>query len=213
MDVRVLGLAPDYVDYSSAWDLQRELHADRVAGRIDDTLLLQEHEPVFTAGKLTLPLERPTDGTPVIDVDRGGKITWHGPGQLVGYPIVALNRPIDVVAFVRALEATMIGVCADFGIAAARVKGRSGVWVLSENSPDRKIGAIGLRVASGVSMHGFALNCSNDLAPFDQIVPCGIADAQVTTMSLEAGRAITPADVLSAAVAHLTKALAPAVAA
>ena len=213
MDVRVLGLAPDYVDYSSAWDLQRALHADRVAGRIDDTLLLQEHEPVFTAGKLTLPLERPTDGTPVIDVDRGGKITWHGPGQLVGYPIVALNRPIDVVAFVRALEATMIAVCADFSIAAARVKGRSGVWVLSENSPDRKIGAIGLRVASGVSMHGFALNCNNDLAPFDQIVPCGIADAQVTTMSLEAGREITPADVLSAAVAHLTRALAPAVAA
>ena len=213
MDVRVLGLAPDYVDYESAWDLQRELHADRVAGRIDDTLLLQEHEPVFTAGKLTLPLERPTDGTPVIDVDRGGKITWHGPGQLVGYPIVALTRPIDVVAFVRALEATMIAVCSDFGIAAARVKGRSGVWVLGGNGPDRKIGAIGLRVASGVSMHGFALNCSNDLAPFDQIVPCGIADAQVTTMSLEAGREITPADVLSAAVAHLTAALAPALAA
>ena len=213
MDVRVLGLAPDYVDYQSAWDLQRELHADRVAGRIDDTLLLQEHEPVFTAGKLTLPLERPTDGTPVIDVDRGGKITWHGPGQLVGYPIVALNRPIDVVAFVRALEATMIAVCADFGIAAERVKGRSGVWVRGTDTPDRKIGAIGLRVASGVSMHGFALNCSNDLAPFDQIVPCGISDASVTTMSLEAGREITPGDVLDAAVAHLTTALAPAIAA
>jgi lipoyl(octanoyl) transferase len=214
MDVRVLGLAPDYVDYAGAWALQRELHADRVAGRIDDTLLLQEHEPVFTAGKLTLPLERPVDGsTPVIDVDRGGKITWHGPGQLVGYPIVALDRPIDVVAFVRALEATMIGVCADFGIAAERVKGRSGVWVRDGVGPDRKIGAIGLRVASGVSMHGFALNCSNDLAPYDLIVPCGITDAQVTTMSIEAGREIRPADVLSATVAHLTTALAPSMAA
>jgi lipoyl(octanoyl) transferase len=213
MDVRVLGLAPDYVDYQVAWELQRTLHADRVAGRIGDTLLLQEHEPVFTAGKLTLPMERPFDGTPVIDVDRGGKITWHGPGQLVGYPIVKLGRPIDVVAFVRALERMMIAVCADFGINAERVKGRSGVWVLGSGTPDRKIGAIGLRVASSVSMHGFALNCSNDLAPFEQIVPCGIADATVTTMSIEAGHTITPADALDATITHLEVVLAPATAA
>ena len=155
-----LGFDPDYVDYMSAWDRQRELHASVVAGDEPDTVLLLEHATVYTAGKRTEPHERPFDGTPVIDVDRGGKITWHGPGQLVGYPIVRLPSPLDVVAHVRRLEEVMIRVCADLEVTAGRIEGRSGVWIdADELRPDRKIGAIGIRVSQSVTMHGFALNC------------------------------------------------------
>jgi lipoyl(octanoyl) transferase len=189
------------VDYEDAWARQRELHAQRVAGEIPDTVLLLEHPPVYTAGKRTEPHERPADGTPVIDVDRGGKITWHGPGQLVGYPILALPDPIDVVAYVRRLEQAMIEVCAGFGVAAGRVEGRSGAWITadvpgagSRFRPERKIAAIGIRVARGVTMHGFALNCDPDLAAFGAIVPCGIPDAGVTSLSAELDRDVTVAE-------------------
>ena len=159
-----LGFAPDLVDYQQAWDYQRAVHARVVAGQQSDTILLLEHAAVFTAGKRTLPLERPIDGTPVIDVDRGGKITWHGPGQLVGYPIVRLPTPVDVVAHVRRLEEAMIRMCADFEVAVTRIEGRSGVWVAAdERGPDRKLGAIGVRVSQNVTMHGFALNANPDL--------------------------------------------------
>ena len=201
------------VPYLEAWDEQRRLHAAFAGGTEPATVLLLEHEPVYTAGKRTLDIERPFDGTPVVDVDRGGKITWHGPGQLTGYPILRLPEPLDVVSYVRRLEEALILVCADLGVEAGRVEGRSGVWVVDGQGPDRKVAAIGIRVSQGVTMHGFALNCSNDLAPYDLIVPCGITDAQVTTMSIEAGREITPADVLGATVAHLTTALAPSMAA
>ena len=184
------------------------MHAARVAGEIDDTVLLLEHEPVFTAGKRTEPHERPLldPGAPVIDVDRGGKITWHGPGQIVGYPIVRLPDPVDVVAFVRRVEQVLIDVCTDFGVTAGRVevKGRSGVWIPADGrGPDRKLGAIGLRVAQGVSMHGFALNCDCDLAWFDRIVPCGIADASVTSLSAELGRPVGVEEVLPVVERHL----------
>jgi lipoyl(octanoyl) transferase len=183
------------VPYEDAWARQRELHAQRVAGEIPDTLLLLEHPSVYTAGRRTEPHERPFDGTPVIDVDRGGKITWHGPGQLVGYPIVALSDPVDVVAYVRRLEAALIEVCAGFGLTAGRVEGRSGVWVPADEPgagfrPERKVAAIGIRVARGVTMHGFALNCDPDLGAFGSIVPCGIPDAGVTSLSAELGRDI-----------------------
>jgi lipoyl(octanoyl) transferase len=183
------------VPYEDAWARQRELHAQRVAGEIPDTLLLLEHPSVYTAGRRTEPHERPFDGTPVIDVDRGGKITWHGPGQLVGYPIVALPDPVDVVAYVRRLEAALIEVCAGFGLTAGRVEGRSGVWVPADEPgagfrPERKVAAIGIRVARGVTMHGFALNCDPDLGAFGSIVPCGIPDAGVTSLSAELGRDI-----------------------
>ena len=184
------------------------MHAARVAGEIDDTVLLLEHEPVFTAGKRTEPHERPLldPGAPVIDVDRGGKITWHGPGQIVGYPIVRLPDPVDVVAFVRRVEQVLIDVCTDFGVPAGRVevKGRSGVWIPADDrGPDRKLGAIGLRVAQGVSMHGFALNCDCNLAWFDRIVPCGIADASVTSLSAELGRTVGVDEVLPVVERHL----------
>ena len=184
------------------------MHAARVAGEIDDTILLLEHEPVFTAGKRTEPHERPLldPGAPVIDVDRGGKITWHGPGQIVGYPIVRLPDPVDVVAFVRRVEQVLIDVCTDFSVPAGRVevKGRSGVWIPADGrGPDRKLGAIGLRVAQGVSMHGFALNCDCDLAWFDRIVPCGIADASVTSLSAELGRPVGVEEVLPVVERHL----------
>ncbi|MGY1761716.1 lipoyl(octanoyl) transferase LipB [Geodermatophilus sp. SYSU D00779] len=186
------------VPYEEAWERQRELHAARVAGEGPDTLLLLEHPSVYTAGKRTEPHERPQDGTPVVDVDRGGKITWHGPGQLVGYPIVALPDPVDVVAYVRRLEGALIEVCAGFGVEAGRVEGRSGVWLPADGPgpgsrwrPERKIAAIGIRVARGVTMHGFALNCDPDLAAFGAIVPCGIADAGVTSLSAELGRDVT----------------------
>jgi lipoyl(octanoyl) transferase len=187
------------VPYEEAWAQQRQLHEQRVAGEIPDTLLLLEHPSVYTAGRRTEPHERPVEGTPVIDVDRGGKITWHGPGQLVGYPIVALPDPVDVVAYVRRLEEALIEVCAGFGLATGRVEGRSGVWVAADAPgsglrPERKVAAIGVRVARGVTMHGFALNCDPDLSAFGSIVPCGIPDAGVTSLSAELGRDITTAD-------------------
>jgi lipoyl(octanoyl) transferase len=181
------------LDYASAWDWQRRLHAQRVAGDVPDTVLLLEHDPVYTAGKRTEDWERPLDGTPVVDVDRGGRITWHGPGQLTGYPIVALPDPVDVVAHVRRLEAALIEVCAGFDVPTTRVDGRSGVWT---KDGARKVAAIGIRVSRGVTMHGFALNCDCDLAAFAAIVPCGITDAGVTSLTAEAGTAITVADVL-----------------
>ncbi|WP_347060189.1 lipoyl(octanoyl) transferase LipB [Blastococcus sp. HT6-30] len=189
------------VPYEEAWAWQRELHAQRVAGEVPDTLLLLEHPSVYTAGRRTEPHERPMDGTPVVDVDRGGKITWHGPGQLVGYPIVALPDPVDVVAYVRRLEAALIDVCALFGVAAGRVEGRSGVWLPADAPgsgfrPERKVAAIGIRVARGVTMHGFALNCDPDLGAFGAIVPCGIPDAGVTSLSAETARDVTVADAL-----------------
>jgi lipoyl(octanoyl) transferase len=199
---------PGTVDYRVAWDEQRRLHEAVVAGTEPDTVLLLEHPSVYTAGKRTEPWDRPLDGTPVVDVDRGGKITWHGPGQLVGYPIARLpapgGRPPDVVAFVRAVEQMLIDTCADLGLVVTRVEGRSGVWVPADDrGPDRKVAAIGIRVARGVSMHGFALNCDCDLAHFDRIVPCGIPDAGVTSLSQELGRRVTVADALPVVQRHL----------
>ena len=194
-------MGADPIGYLDAWDLQRQVHEQRVRGEIPDTCLLLEHQPVYTAGKRTTPLDRPlTDpGAPVIDVDRGGNITWHGPGQLVGYPIVALGEPIDVVRYVHSLEEALIGVCAEFGVTAERVEGRRGVWIVGESRPDRKVAALGVRVARGVTMHGFALNCDCDLSWYDRIVPCGISDASVTSLTAETGRQVTVADVLPAA--------------
>jgi lipoyl(octanoyl) transferase len=186
------------VDYSSAWDLQRELADARVAGG-PDTLLLLEHPSVYTAGKRTEPHERPVDGVPVIDTDRGGKITWHGPGQLVGYPIIGLAEPLDVVKFVRRLEDSLIAVCASLGLTTGRVEGRSGVWVQAQDGrPARKIGAIGIRVARATTLHGFSLNCDCDLGAFSTIVPCGISDAGVTSLTAELGRPIGVSDVIDA---------------
>ena len=183
------------VPYEQAWAEQRRVHAGVVAGTDPDTVLLLEHPPVYTAGKRTLDIERPVDGTPVIDVDRGGKITWHGPGQLVGYPILALPDPVDVVAHVRRVEAALILACADLGVEATRVEGRSGVWVLgTDGEQDRKVAAIGIRVSQGATMHGFALNCDCDLTWFDRIVPCGLTDATVTSLTLETGREVTVAE-------------------
>jgi lipoyl(octanoyl) transferase len=196
------------VAYTDAWERQRDLHAARVDGRVDDTVLLLEHDPVYTAGKRTEAWERPLDGTPVVDVDRGGKITWHGPGQLTGYPIVRLPDPVDVVAYVRTLEDVLVRVCEEFGIEAGRVEGRSGVWLAGDaRRPERKVAAIGIRVARGVTMHGFALNCDCDLQAFDRIVPCGITDAGVTSLTAEAGRPITVADALPVVERHLAAAL------
>ncbi len=189
------------VAYLDGWELQRRLHADVVTGRRPGTLVLLEHPAVYTAGKLTEPADRPLDGTPVVDVDRGGRITWHGPGQLVGYPVVTLEGRLDVVKHVRRVEELLIAVCADLGVPARRVKGRSGVWVAADAAgrggrPDRKVAAIGIRVAQGVTMHGFALNCDNDLSAYGAIVPCGIPDAGVTTLAAELGRDVTTAEVL-----------------
>jgi lipoyl(octanoyl) transferase len=201
------------VPYEDAWGRQRELHARRVAGEGPDTLLLLEHPSVYTAGRRTAAHERPFDGTPVIDVDRGGKITWHGPGQLVGYPIVALPDPVDVVAYVRRLEDALIEVCAGFGLATGRVDGRSGVWVAADGPggagrPERKVAAIGVRVARGVTMHGFALNCDPDLAAFGAIVPCGIPDAGVTSLSAELGRDLPVAEAIEPVEAAMRRVLA-----
>jgi lipoyl(octanoyl) transferase len=182
------------VPYLEAWDEQRRLHAAVAGGTEPATVLLLEHEPVYTAGKRTLDIERPFDGTPVVDVDRGGKITWHGPGQLTGYPILRLPEPLDVVSYVRRLEEALILVCADLGVEAGRVEGRSGVWVVDGQGPDRKVAAIGIRVSQGVTMHGFALNCDCDMTAFANMVPCGIADAGVTSLSLETGRDVTVAE-------------------
>ncbi|MFB7636366.1 lipoyl(octanoyl) transferase LipB [Streptomyces sp. NPDC056149] len=238
-----LGFGTDAVEYEPAWQEQRRIHAARFADEIPDTCLLLEHRAVYTAGRRTSDDERPLDGTPVVDVDRGGKITWHGPGQLVGYPIQKLPRPVDVVAHVRRLEEALIRVCADFGVEGTRVEGRSGVWVLGDpveqrpalgglqldfdpratdelfdprlNGPeyapsnagqrreDRKLAAIGIRVAKGVTMHGFALNVNPDTTSFDKIVPCGIRDAGVASLSSELGREITIAEVLPVVEKHL----------
>jgi lipoyl(octanoyl) transferase len=244
-----LGLGTDAVEYREAWQEQRRVHAARFADEIPDTCLLLEHPPVYTAGRRTSDSERPLDGTPVVDVDRGGKITWHGPGQLVGYPILKLPRPVDVVAHVRRLEDALIATAADFGLETSRVEGRSGVWVLGDpverrerdglggltldldprldeefdprlNGPeyapsnagqrgeDRKLAAIGIRIAKGVTMHGFALNCDPDTTWFDRIVPCGIRDAGVTSLSAELGRRVTVAEVLPVVEKHLTRVLA-----
>ena len=205
-----LGLAPDLVDYVQAWEHQREVHRRVVSGELPDTVLLLEHAAVYTAGKRTEAHERPLDGTPVVDVDRGGKITWHGPGQLVGYPIVRLPSPVDVVAHVRRLEDMMIGVCAELGVEATRVEGRSGVWLRADaDRPERKIGAIGIRVSQDVTMHGFALNCDCDLGWADTIIPCGIADAGVTSLSAEVGRPVGVAEVLPLVEEHLARVLSP----
>lgn len=199
LDVQVVGLAPTCVPYETAWDAQRRVHAEVVNGVRPDTVLLLEHVPVYTAGKRTNSWERPAPGAvdaSVVDVDRGGRITWHGPGQLVGYPVVRLAEPVDVVSFVRRVEQLLMDVCAELGLSTMRVEGRSGVWVAGESSPPRKVAAIGLRVARGVTMHGFALNCDNDLAPYAHIVPCGITDADVTTLSEELDRTVRVTDVL-----------------
>ena len=192
------------VDYTTAWAEQRRLHDAVLAGTEPDTVLLLEHPSVYTAGKRTEPFDRPMDGTPVVDVDRGGKITWHGPGQLVGYPILRLGAPLDVVAYVRRVEQVLIDTCADLGLSTVRIEGRSGVWVpADERGPERKVAAIGIRVARGVTLHGFALNCDCDLAAFDRIVPCGIRDAGVTSLSVELGRTVTVTEVLPLVEQHL----------
>jgi lipoyl(octanoyl) transferase len=193
LEMHRVGLAPTFVPYLDAWALQRRVHADVACGAAPDTLLLLEHEAVYTAGTRTEPQDRPTDGTPVVDVDRGGRITWHGPGQLVGYPIVRLPEPLDVVAHVRRLELLLIEALAAHGVAGRQVAGRSGVWVGDAQRTD-KIAAIGVRVERGVTMHGFAVNVANDLAPFRAIVPCGITDAGVTSIRAVSGSTLTPAD-------------------
>jgi len=195
------------VEYEEALKLQRSIHADVSGGIRANTLILLEHPSVYTAGKRTSDVERPSDGTPVINVDRGGKITWHGPGQLVGYPIVKLAKPTELVGFVRGIESGLIKVCAEFGLAAARVAGRSGVWICDDRG-DRKIAAIGIRVASGVSMHGFALNVNPDLSAFSRIIPCGINDATVTSLATELGSDITVEAVIPSVEKHLFETLA-----
>jgi lipoyl(octanoyl) transferase len=208
-----VGLGTELVDYQHAWQLQRQVHEEVVAGRAPDTVLLLEHPPTYTAGKRTNSWERPTDGTPVVDVDRGGRITWHGPGQLVGYPIVRLAGRLDVVAYVRRVEEALIRTCADFGLTAVRVdrQGWTGVWIpadppAADGTPGRrarKIAAIGVRVARGVTMHGFALNCDPDLSWFGRIVPCGIEEADVTSLSAELGRDVPVTEALPVIERHL----------
>jgi lipoyl(octanoyl) transferase len=194
------------LDYEKSLALQRRIHGEVSSGTSSNTLLLLEHPSVYTAGKRTQSFEMPSDGTPVVHVDRGGRITWHGPGQLVGYPIVKLSKPSELVGFVRTLESALIRVCEEVGVTAQRVDGRSGVWIC-DNKGDRKIAAIGIRVASGVTMHGFALNVSPDLSKFSQIVPCGIDDAQVTSLALELARAIDIAEIAPIVEKHLVEAL------
>lgn len=202
LSVQRLGL----IEYHVALDQQRLIHSEVASRARENTLLLLEHPSVYTAGKRTSLEERPTNGLPVIDVDRGGKITWHGPGQIVGYPIIKLAKPTELVGFVRELESSLIKVCAEIGIVAIRVEGRSGVWVATDGTP-RKIAAIGIRVASGVSMHGFALNVNPDLLAFSQIIPCGINDAEVTSLARELGRPITSSEVLPIVEKYLTQSL------
>ncbi|MDS2171914.1 lipoyl(octanoyl) transferase LipB [Nesterenkonia sp. CL21] len=200
---RRLGFHPDVVDYAEALDIQRRLHAEVLADESPSTVLLLEHEDVYTAGRRTEPEDRPRDGTPVVDVDRGGKITWHGRGQLVGYPILKLAERAMVKGYVAALEEIIIRVLdQEFGLRSTTVEGRSGVW-MTDGPRDRKIAAIGLRVHRSVTMHGFALNCSNSLAPFENIIPCGIADADTTTISAEVGTEVTPADIVDPIAAQL----------
>jgi len=190
------------VEYQKAWDAQRRIHEEVASGGRPNTLLLLEHPSVYTAGRRTDEAERPADGTPVIDVDRGGRITWHGPGQLVGYPIVKLQKPTELVGFVREIESALINVCEDLGISGVRVDGRSGVWICDDRG-ERKIAAIGIRVAKGVTMHGFALNVNPNLEAFGQIVPCGISDADVTSLQLELGRPITVDEVAPLVERHI----------
>lgn len=187
---------PNFLPYAEGFALQQQVHAEVVAGKREDTVLLLEHKSVYTAGKRTEASELPDDGSDFVETNRGGKITWHGPGQLVGYPIMHLPKPIDVVAYVRYLEQTLIDVIAEFGIAGIRVPGRTGVWVQTPRGAE-KVAAIGIRVSEKVTMHGFALNCSNSLEPFEHIVACGIADAKATTLSVLASREITPLDAAS----------------
>ena len=194
------------VDYQQAWESQKAIHQEVADGIRPNTLLLLEHPSVFTAGRRTEESEKPTDGTPVIEVDRGGRITWHGPGQLVGYPIVKLINPTELVGFVREIEAGLMSVCADLGLATERIDGRSGVWVRDANG-DRKIAAIGVRVAQGVTMHGFAINVNPDLSSFKSIIPCGIADAGVTSLELELNRAITIEEVSPLVERHIFESL------
>ncbi len=247
-----MGLGEGAVPYQEAWEEQQRLHALRVADEIPDTVLLLEHQPVYTMGKRTNPADLPLDGTPVVEVNRGGEITWHGPGQLVGYPIVKLPDPIDVIAYVRRLEEALIRACGAVGVGTTRVEGRSGVWVLGGDIPDavvdpaqvvdigkltlrmglplgidprlagpeyapsnagqrgddRKLAAIGVRVARGVTMHGFALNCDPDMTWFDRIVPCGIRDAGVASLAGELGRAFPVAEALPLVEKHLAEVLA-----
>jgi lipoyl(octanoyl) transferase len=221
LDVVRWDLPDGQVDYQVAWQRQRELHAQRLAGQVGDTCLLLQHPPVFTAGRRARPEDRPMDGTPVVEVDRGGEITWHGPGQVVGYPVVRLPIPVNVVRHVRRQEEAIIRTCADLGLATTRVDGRSGVWVLGAGPPgpmsrpsaardeglDRKVAAVGVRVARMVTMHGFALTCDSDLTWFDRIGPCGIHDAGVTSLSAELGRPVSVAEVLPLLEHHLRRCL------
>lgn len=210
LEIRMVGFGDDAVDYGAAWDLQRRVHAEVVTGTASNTVLLLEHPSVYTAGRRTEPHERPFDSTPVVDVDRGGKITWHGPGQLVGYPIVRLPSPLDVVAHVRRIEGLLIDVCSALGVTSVRIDGRSGVWIpADDHGPDRKVAAIGIRVTEGVTMHGFALNCDCEMSWFDKIVPCGIKDAEVTSLSQELGRSVTVAEVLPTVIEFLPAVLHP----
>lgn len=194
------------IEYAKAWDVQRVIHGEVVQNIRPNTLLLLQHPFVYTAGRRTQLFERPTNGAPVIDVDRGGKITWHGPGQLVGYPIVRLAKPTELVGFVREIESGLIAVCAEFGIETTCMKGRSGVWIRDEKG-DRKIAAIGVRVAKGVTMHGFALNVCPDLSAFEAIIPCGITDAEVTSMEKELGRSIGVDEVTPIVERHIFESL------
>ena len=194
------------VDYQKAWESQKAIHQEVVDGIRPNTLLLLEHPSVFTAGRRTDDSERPTDGTPVIDVDRGGKITWHGPGQLVGYPIVKLRKATELVGFVREIESGLIAVCQELGLNAVQIEGRSGVWI-QDSQGDRKIAAIGIRVAQGVTMHGFALNVNPDLSAFRTIIPCGISDADVTSLEIELKKSITIDDVVPLVKRHIFESL------
>lgn len=208
MEILDLELGQRLVEYHESWDVQRAVHAQVVAGERADTLILVEHQSVYTAGKRTASWDRPSDGTPVVDVDRGGKITWHGPGQLVGYPIVRLRTPVDVVRYVRCLEDAVMALCASYGLDTIRVEGRSGVWLpATATRLERKVCAIGVRVAKGVTMHGLALNCNPDLGEFGRIVPCGIGDADVTSLSAELGRDVPISEVTAAATQFLSIAL------
>ncbi|WP_430869028.1 lipoyl(octanoyl) transferase LipB [Demequina aurantiaca] len=209
MEILKLEVGTRLVEYHEAWDTQRRIHAEVVAGERPDTLILVEHQSVYTAGRRTASWDRPDDDTPVVDVDRGGKITWHGPGQLVGYPIVRLREPVDVVRYVRALEQATMDLCASYGLSTIRVDGRSGVWLpATQSQSERKVCAIGVRVAKGVTMHGFALNCDPDLGQFTRIVPCGISDAGVTSLTAELGRDVSVTETVPAAIECLRNALA-----
>jgi lipoyl(octanoyl) transferase len=194
------------VEYHTALATQRAIHSEVSQSSLENTLILLEHPSVYTAGRRTLDSEKPMDGTPVVDVDRGGKITWHGPGQLVGYPIVRLANPHELVGFVRTIEAALIEVCKEFGIIAQCISKRSGVWVVDSRG-ERKIAAIGIRVAKGVTMHGFALNVNPDMSAFGQIIPCGIADADVTSLAMELGRDVSVSDVAPIVQRHMIDAL------